>query len=101
MKCWDLESNKVIRRYHGHLSAVHCLDLHPTLNVLLTGGRDSVVRVWDMRTKSQVHCLTRQAKAKKNTTFTNTHDEDLDVLYAVNENDDNDVDFPQANDELA
>ena len=25
--------------------------LHPTLDVLMTGGRDSVCRVWDMRTK--------------------------------------------------
>ena len=29
-----------------------------TMQVLMSGGRDSSVRVWDMRTKSQVHCLT-------------------------------------------
>jgi len=28
------------------------------MQVLMSGGRDSSVRVWDMRTKSQVHCLT-------------------------------------------
>ena len=69
---WDLEYNKVIRHYHGHLSGVYCLSLHPTLDVLITGGRgealflckeagdfelDSVARVWDMRTKHQVHIL--------------------------------------------
>ncbi|KAI5330352.1 hypothetical protein L3X38_029750 [Prunus dulcis] len=37
-------ANKVIRSYHGHLSGVYCLPLHPTLNILLTGGRDSVCR---------------------------------------------------------
>ena len=36
---WDLEYNKVIRHYHGHLSGVYCLSLHPTLDVLVTGGR--------------------------------------------------------------
>ncbi|CAI7568527.1 unnamed protein product [Penicillium bialowiezense] len=41
VKCWDLETNKVIRHYHGHLS----------------GGRDGVCRVWDMRTRSNVHVL--------------------------------------------
>lgn len=51
VKCWDLEYNKVIRQYHGHLSGVYALALHPTLDVLMTGGRDSVCRVWDMRTK--------------------------------------------------
>ena len=24
----------------------------------MTGGRDAVARVWDMRTKHQIHCLT-------------------------------------------
>ena len=37
VKCWDLEYNKVIRNYHGHLSGVYCMALHPTLDVLLTG----------------------------------------------------------------
>ena len=55
--CWDLETNKVVRHYHGHLSGVYSLALHPTLDVLMTGGRDSVCRVWDMRSKQQIHCL--------------------------------------------
>ena len=55
--CWDLETNRVIRHYHGHLSGVYTLSLHPTLNILFTGGRDSAVRVWDIRTKAQVQVL--------------------------------------------
>mmetsp|Transcript_6500 Transcript_6500/g.9624 ORF Transcript_6500/g.9624 Transcript_6500/m.9624 type:complete len:253 (-) Transcript_6500:43-801(-) len=58
VKCWDLETNQVIRHYHGHLSGVFTLALHPTLDILVTGGRDAVARVWDMRTKNQIHCLT-------------------------------------------
>ncbi|KAL3651939.1 hypothetical protein CASFOL_004941 [Castilleja foliolosa] len=38
VKCWDLEQNKVIRSYDGHLSSVYSLALHPTIDVLLTGG---------------------------------------------------------------
>ncbi|KAK3056161.1 pre-mRNA-splicing factor prp46 [Extremus antarcticus] len=57
VKCWDLETNKVIRHYHGHLSGVYTMSLHPTLDVLCTGGRDGVVRVWDMRTRSNIHVL--------------------------------------------
>lgn len=52
VKCWDLETNKVMRHYHGHLSAVYSCALHPTLDVLCTGGRDSSVRVWDIRSGS-------------------------------------------------
>lgn len=58
VKCWDLETNQVVRHYHGHLSGVFELKLHPTLDLLVTGGRDAVARVWDMRTKNQVFCLT-------------------------------------------
>lgn len=57
VKCWDLEVNKVIRHYHGHFSGVYSLSyvefrcselilrVHPTLDVLCTGGRDASVRV--------------------------------------------------------
>jgi pleiotropic regulator 1 len=31
--------------------------MHPTLDVLCTGGRDSTCRVWDMRTKQQIFAL--------------------------------------------
>jgi len=44
VKCWDLEYNKVIRHYHGHLSGVYALKVHPTLDVLMTGGRDCTCR---------------------------------------------------------
>ncbi|CAL1377005.1 unnamed protein product [Linum trigynum] len=54
VKCWDLEQNKVIRSYVGHLSGVYCLALHPTIDVLLTGGRDSVCRVSDVQTRKQI-----------------------------------------------
>ncbi|OQR73303.1 pleiotropic regulator 1-like [Tropilaelaps mercedesae] len=58
VKCWDLEQNKVIRHYHGHLSGVYTIGLHPTIdNVIVTGGRDSTARVWDMRTKANIHVL--------------------------------------------
>jgi pleiotropic regulator 1 len=36
---------------------VYSIDLHPTIDILVTGGRDATARVWDMRTKAQIHCL--------------------------------------------
>lgn len=47
----------MIRHYHGHLSGVYALSLHPTLDVLVTSGRDASARVWDMRTKANIHVL--------------------------------------------
>jgi pleiotropic regulator 1 len=31
--------------------------MHPKLDVLVTGGRDTTTRVWDIRTKAEVHVL--------------------------------------------
>jgi len=47
----------VIREYYGHMSAAYSLALHPTLDVLASGSRDSTVRIWDMRTKIAIHVL--------------------------------------------
>lgn len=38
-------SSQVVRHYHGHLSAIYSLDLHPTIDVLFTCGRDATTRV--------------------------------------------------------
>ncbi len=35
----------MVRHYHGHLSAVYCMSLHPTIDVLVTGSRDASARV--------------------------------------------------------
>lgn len=32
---------QVIRNYHGHLSGVYSLAQHPTVDILMTGGRDA------------------------------------------------------------
>ena len=48
-----------------------------------------------------MHRLTQQVKAKKNLTFTNTRNEDPDVLYAAIEHDEDDFYLAQANDKLA
>jgi len=35
VKCWDLETNKVIRHYHGHLSGVYSLACVSSLFLLV------------------------------------------------------------------
>ena len=69
--CWDLERNEVVRSYFGHRNGVYSCALHPQLDVVLSAGRDGLVRVWDVRTRGQVlgmgghkaeiHCVVAQA----------------------------------------
>ncbi|ERE75178.1 pleiotropic regulator 1-like protein [Cricetulus griseus] len=39
------------------------LDLHPTIDVLVTCSRDSTDRIWDVRTKASVHTLSDHTNA--------------------------------------
>lgn len=56
--CWDLEHNKVVRTYHGHRSGVYTVGLHPEIPYLLaSGSRDQSVRLWDVRTRTEIHVL--------------------------------------------
>lgn len=34
------------------------MDVHPTIDILTSCGRDATVRVWDMRTKACIHSMT-------------------------------------------
>uniref|UniRef100_A0A146KZJ7 Pre-mRNA-splicing factor prp46 n=1 Tax=Lygus hesperus TaxID=30085 RepID=A0A146KZJ7_LYGHE len=47
----------MIRNYHGHLSGIYTVQVHPILDLVFSGGRDSSIRVWDMRTKSCLRTL--------------------------------------------
>ena len=46
--CWDLTTNTRIRKYNGHHGGVYSLSIHPSQNLLASGGRDNTVRLWDV-----------------------------------------------------
>ena len=53
---------KVVKQFYGHVSGVYACALHPELDLLVTEGRDATARVWDIRTRVQVHCLGGHSK---------------------------------------
>ena len=62
LRCWDLEKlNAVegcqIKNFHGHVGGIYALSLHPQLDVVLSGGRDAVVRIWDIRATKEITLL--------------------------------------------
>nr|GMC92514.1 protein pleiotropic regulatory locus 1-like [Ipomoea batatas] len=59
IKIWDLATGTLKLTLTGHIQQIRglALTLHPTIDILFTGGRDSVCRVWDNRTKIQIHAL--------------------------------------------
>ena len=43
---WDVSSKNVLQRLDGHVEAVLAVDMHPTENLMVSGGLDRTVRIW-------------------------------------------------------
>ncbi|KAK3279341.1 hypothetical protein CYMTET_12771 [Cymbomonas tetramitiformis] len=50
VKIWDLKKRVLLKQLDGHFSAVPSLAISPCGGLLLSGGRDKVVHVWDLVT---------------------------------------------------
>lgn len=62
LRCWDLEKLNAaegcqIKNFHGHVGGIYAISLHPQLDVVLSGGRDAVVRIWDIRATKEITLL--------------------------------------------
>ena len=57
VRVWDLVTKTCQATYSGHFSAVTCLGLSPDGWMLLSGGRDKMVHVWDIRVHKKVTAL--------------------------------------------
>lgn len=53
---WDARNLvRADRRVAAHSGSGLCLDFHPSMDVVLTGGRDRAMRVWDLRHETADH----------------------------------------------
>ena len=50
IKIWDFATCKSDVTLTGHGWDVKCVDWHPRLSVLASGGKDNLVKLWDPRT---------------------------------------------------
>lgn len=48
IRVWDLRSRECVHVLEGHVSVVRGLDVTPDGRLLVSGGRDKVVNVWDL-----------------------------------------------------
>lgn len=46
---WDLGSGKLLKKMLGHKSTVYSLDFSKESSILVSGGSDCTVRLWDVK----------------------------------------------------
>jgi pleiotropic regulator 1 len=56
IKGWDLESNQIINQYQP-ITEVYTLGYLPHLNILVSGGKDHLIQIWDLRAKVSTQSL--------------------------------------------
>ena len=52
MFLWDVATATIIRKFRGHDAVVNAARFSPNSDVLVTGGGDQAVKVWDCRSRS-------------------------------------------------
>jgi transcription initiation factor TFIID subunit 5 len=61
---WDIESGKAIKRCRGHgKGGIHSLSFSVETSVLVSGGQDGTVRVWDVAVPTDPHKAEAQTAA--------------------------------------
>jgi len=53
---WSLYDNKILRKFRGHSSNIHEINMCPTEDMFLTSSKDKTVRLWNLQ---QAGCMAK------------------------------------------
>ena len=54
VRLWDLDASRELGRFAGHSKKVNAVAVSPGGNLVLTGGDDAAVRLWDIETRESL-----------------------------------------------
>ena len=57
VKIWDFRTGTEERTLSGHGWDVKCVDWHPAKGLIVSGGKDNQIKLWDPRTANQLQTL--------------------------------------------
>ncbi|CCK73517.1 uncharacterized protein NDAI_0G05340 [Naumovozyma dairenensis CBS 421] len=50
IKVWNLSKKKQIGQMRGHLATINCMEFDNDYNMLVSGGKDALLKLWDLNT---------------------------------------------------
>lgn len=64
IKIWDLSKDIQIGELKGHHDTVYCMELDKSYNMLVTGSKDSTIKMWDLN--KSVHTFNKHSEPNTN-----------------------------------
>ncbi|KAJ3626888.1 hypothetical protein Zmor_004198 [Zophobas morio] len=57
VKIFDFKTCQEERILEGHRSEIRCVDWHPKMGLVVSGGKDKLVKLWEPRSGQVVHTM--------------------------------------------
>lgn len=68
---WDINSETLVSRLHGHKEPILCVLWHPTKDIIFTGSKDKTIKIWNANSGQCINqILFKKSCAEKLTAIT-------------------------------
>lgn len=86
VKLWNLSKKKQVGQMTGHHASINCMQLDHHYNMLITGGRDAVLKLWDLSLAYQLYQEDTEFAAHSEESCVYTFDSHVDEITALSFN---------------
>lgn len=83
IKIWDLSQKKQIGQMPGHKASISCMQMDNRYSMLITGGRDAVLKMWNLNLGAQLYQEESQAIPSSESACVYTFDSHVDEITAL------------------
>lgn len=83
IKLWDLSKKKQVGQMKGHHASISCMQLDNQYNMVITGGRDAVLKLWNLSLAYQLYQEDNELASNSEAACVYTFDSHIDEITAL------------------
>ncbi|AQZ17210.1 MDV1 (YJL112W) and CAF4 (YKR036C) [Zygosaccharomyces parabailii] len=83
IKLWDLSKKKKVGQMTGHHASISCMQLDNQYNMVITGGRDAVLKLWNLTLAYQLYQEDSDLASNSESACVYTFDSHVDEITAL------------------